>query len=266
MKKPVSLFLVLFTVLLLASCAGNNGRNDAGSTPVSSLLSSESLPAESAGSIYSLATEEWLLDSATDSRKVFVYPVFESIGDAAATENANKTVRAAYDVNFKNEIPNVKTRMGEGEYILYTVQEAAVTYESNVLVSIVYTGYYECVPSDGGISDAKKTYFCHAVNIDKNTGNALMPNAVITDFEALKSCFEAGGFTVVSAQDGLLGKTGYADIFIQYREDYGIYPEIYFENTGVRIITGVVDSLGSYAVFGISYEDADGFINGELQK
>ncbi|MCD7830824.1 MAG: hypothetical protein LUI01_00930 [Firmicutes bacterium] len=194
-------------------------------------------------------------DTTGESQVVIDYPSVDTgavdITDEDA-EKINKVIEEYMDEKVEAEALNSDPEM-TGSY-KYEVTSTTTTYESDSFMSVVVTGQYY-------ISDtAHPTIFCYTVNIDLVSARILESEELIYDFSPIKEMFSNGQFTLVYGIDGLLDETNYEDMIIGYYSEYGIYPDVYYTETGFGIVIDLVYALGGYATFEIPVSSVSDYI------
>ncbi|MCD7782899.1 MAG: hypothetical protein LUI15_03255 [Firmicutes bacterium] len=194
-------------------------------------------------------------DTTGESQVVIDYPSVDTgavdITDEDA-EKINKVIEEYMDAKVEAEALNSDPEM-TGSY-KYEVTSTTTTYESDSFMSVVATGQYY-------ISDtAHPTIFCYTVNIDLASAKILESEELIYDFSPIKEMFSNGQFTLVYGIDGLLDETNHEDMIIGYYSEYGIYPDVYYTETGFGIVIDLVYALGGYATFEIPVSSVSDYI------
>lgn len=133
----------------------------------------------------------------------------------------------------------------------YKITKSNVTYVDDEFASVVAVGEYS-------YDDYPPTGFAYGVNVDMTNGTIIAADELIFDFDSIEKLFLNGGFKLCDGIDGLLDITNYEDMFMEYRPEYGIYPDVYFTSASFGIIIELVDTLGGYALFEISYNEISG--------
>ncbi len=193
-------------------------------------------------------------DTTGESQVVIDYPSVDTDAVDITDEDAekiNKVIEEYMDEKVEAEALNSDPEM-TGSY-KYEVT-STTTYESDSFMSVVVTGQYY-------ISDtAHPTIFCYTVNIDIASAKILESEELIYDFSPIKEMFSDGKFTLVYGIDGLLDETNYEDMIIGYYSEYGIYPDVYYTETGFGIVIDLVYALGGYATFEIPVSSVSDYI------
>lgn len=194
-------------------------------------------------------------DTTGESQVVIDYPSVDTDAVDITDEDAekiNKVIEEYMDAKVEAEALNSDPEM-TGSYS-YEVTSTTTTYESDSFMSVVVTGQYY-------ISDtAHPTIFCYTVNIDLASAEILESEELIYDFSPIKEMFSDGKFTLVYGIDGLLDETNYEDMIIGYYSEYGIYPDVYYTETGFGIVIDLVYALGGYATFEIPVSSVSDYI------
>ncbi|MCD7943817.1 MAG: hypothetical protein LUH43_02810 [Clostridia bacterium] len=194
-------------------------------------------------------------DTTGESQVVIDYPSVDTDAVDITDEDAEKVnamIAEYMDAKVEAEALNSDPEM-TGSY-KYEVTSTTTTYESDSFMSVVVTGQYY-------ISDtAHPTIFCYTVNIDLASAKILESDELIYDFSPIKEMFSNGQFTLVYGIDGLLDETNYEDMIIGYYSEYGIYPDVYYTETGFGIVIDLVYALGGYATFEIPVSSVSDYI------
>lgn len=171
------------------------------------------------------------------------YPVVEPDDESEIdADTINAIIREYMDEKRKEERLESGDPDLDSEYV-YKITSTDVKYSSKKFLSIVITGEYY-------ISDsAHPTIFCYSINCDMESGEIITPDALIRDFSTIRSLFTKGKFTLKQGQKDLLKQTNYEDMILQYRSEYGIYPDIYFTGDSFGMVIELVFALGGYALF-----------------
>lgn len=171
------------------------------------------------------------------------YPVVEPDDESEIdADTINAIIREYMDEKRKEERLESGDPDLDSEYV-YKITSTDVKYSSKKFLSIVITGEYY-------ISDsAHPTIFCYSINCDMESGEIITPDALIRDFSTIRSLFTEGKFTLKQGQKDLLKQTNYEDMILQYRSEYGIYPDIYFTGDSFGMVIELVFALGGYALF-----------------
>lgn len=171
------------------------------------------------------------------------YPVVEPDDESEIdADTINAIIREYMDEKRKEERLESGDPDLDSEYV-YKITSTDVKYSSKKFLSIVITGEYY-------ISDsAHPTIFCYSINCDMESGEIITPDALIRDFSTIRSHFTEGKFTLKQGQKDLLKQTNYEDMILQYRSEYGIYPDIYFTGDSFGMVIELVFALGGYALF-----------------
>lgn len=171
------------------------------------------------------------------------YPVVEPDAESEIdADTINAIIREYMDEKRKDERLESGDPNLDSEYV-YKITSTDVKYSSKKFLSVVITGEYY-------ISDsAHPTIFCYSINCDMESGEIITPDALIRDFSVIRQLFTKGKFSLKQGQKDLLEHTNYEDMILQYRSEYGIYPDIYFTGESFGMVIELVYTLGGYALF-----------------
>ncbi|MFY9382344.1 MAG: hypothetical protein WBI55_01685 [Eubacteriales bacterium] len=214
----------------------NDTSNDTTETPETTIQDNTTSPG------YDVRTEKETTQS--DIGNITMqYPVVEPDNESEIdAETINAIIREYMDEKRKEEQLESGDPDLDSEYV-YKITSTDVKYSSKKFLSIVITGEYYITDS------AHPTIFCYSINCDMESGELITPDTLIRDFSTIRSLFTKGKFTLKQGQKNLLEQTNYEDIILQYRPEYGIYPDIYFTGDSFGMVIELVFALGGYALF-----------------
>lgn len=169
--------------------------------------------------------------------------------DGAVSDKLNALIKDYMDEKLQNELP------GDGvvEY-QYEVKSTETMISTDEIISILVKGEYYHEDS------AHPTIFAYTLNCDVKTSSIITADNLIYDFAKVKKLFTDGKFTQKEGMDGLLDETNYEDMIMEYRTEYGIYPDVYFTSDSLGIVIELVYTLGGYATFEIPYSEVSGAV------
>ncbi len=181
----------------------------------------------------------------------FSYPQIEGMADETVMAAANKLIADKVSAHYKS----TALEGVDKPFFDYKIDDASVMCATDKIFSVVVRGNYYVEEA------AHPSVFCYTINIDLTTGEEIPSEALIADLAALKSAFESGVFAVEYGVEGLLDQTGFADMYIEYKPEYGICPPVYLTQSGVGVAIELVYALGGCAYFETPYNAAAAFID-----
>ncbi len=171
---------------------------------------------------------------------VMIYPTLTASFGRHSTEELNGAIAEYMDERRR------LTCIGVTDYEYeYVIEKAEVKFVGKSFFSALIIGH---MYQDGA---PHPTVFAYGVNFDANECRVLKGSELIFDFDRVKNNFLGGRFSMTEGMNGLLSETNYEDIFMSYRPEYNIYPEVYYTSDGFGIAAELVYSLGGYALFEI---------------
>lgn len=138
---------------------------------------------------------------------------------------------------------------------VYEITDCDITLETEYFVSAVIRGR---VFSPGTTRD---TIVAYTVNADTQTGKLYLSEELIGDLSELKAAFADGEFQQTMGLTDVLSEITPEDIMQSWREDYGVFPRMYFTEKSFGILPEVPDVIGGYAGFQIPYTNVGDMIN-----
>lgn len=137
----------------------------------------------------------------------------------------------------------------DGVTIYYTVEEAELTLVSGELLSGYFAGRISC---EGAQHD---DFFAYTVNCDMKNGRILRSSELIDDLANLRKKFVSGSFKEYPDNGKMIESFGYENLFAAFREDYAIYPDVYFSSSAVGLCIETIYLYGGYSRFEAPYSD-----------
>jgi len=180
-----------------------------------------------------------------ESCATLLYPVFDD-GEHPAFDEAMK--KLAYT---KLTQSGITAEDGAS----YEITACDVKYVSEKLVSYVVTGLITTPTA------AHPAHVCYTVNADPASGRLYTSGDLIGDISLVKSALSEGKFTQSYGIEDILSEISPEYITQSWREDYGIFPNVYFTGDSFGVMAEVAFAIGGYAGFEIPLYDADGMIN-----
>lgn len=182
-----------------------------------------------------------------------MYPQIIGFYDADAQTRINgEIIRRVHEMYEKQDL--VITRDGGYEY---AVTDAVVTMQTKGFLSAYILGTITSSYSGKG------RYFAYTLNCDVAGGCLYTSEELLGDYEFLARQFEKGRFTQHFGYEEIDGMMSYADMLLQYKAEYGIYPDVYFTEDGVGFLVELIPLLGGYAGYTLPYRRARGALNTE---
>ncbi len=183
-----------------------------------------------------------------DGDIVIEYPTV-SPDNGADSEKLNDIIKNFMDDKLKIELPGDST-----DGYSYNIKSTQTMLSNDEIASILVCGEYYHIDSPG------PTVFAYTINCDIKGTALITSDNLINDYDRIKDLFCDGKFELVYGQNGLLNETNYTDMILQYRAEYGIYPDVYFTDDSFGMVIDLVSTLGGYARFEIPYSEVTGCI------
>lgn len=197
---------------------------------------------ESSGFEYTVGTETET--KKTDNGQIsIIYPtIIDPDGESDRAELLNDMIKAYMDQMFKYD----GVSSAGGEYT-YEITDTITAVSTDDFASIIVKGQYyiEDTPNP--------TVFTYTINCDVKSTDIVPSSELIYDFSKIKEMFLDGKFKLKEGNSDLLDETNYEDMIMEYRSEYGIYPNVYFTEDSFGMVIDLVYTLGGYAMFEIPY-------------
>lgn len=178
-----------------------------------------------------------------------VYPVIDPNEDTLDSELLNSMIREYMDQKFKYD-GGADT---DGEY-RYEITDTVTALATDEFASIIVKGMHY-------VSDSPApNIFTYTINCDIKASAVISASDLVYDFDGIKKLFLDGKFKLVEGMDGLLDETNYEDMIMEYRAEYGIYPNVYFTEDSFGMVIDLVYTLGGYALFEIPYSYVSDYV------
>lgn len=178
-----------------------------------------------------------------------VYPVIDPGNEALDPELLNKLIKDYMDQKFKYDGVT-----DTGSEYTYEITDTVTAVATEEFASIIVKGRYY-------IADTPNpTVFAYTINCDIKASAIISASDLVYDFAEIKKLFLSGKFTLAEGMDGLLEETNYEDMIMEYRAEYGVYPNVYFTESGFGMVMDLVYTLGGYALFEIPYSEVAGLV------
>lgn len=179
-----------------------------------------------------------------------VYPTINDPGgEALDPELLNQLIKDYMDQKFKYDGVT-----DTGAEYTYEITDTVTAIATDEFVSIIVKGRYY-------ITDAPNpVVFAYTINCDLKASVIISASDLVYDFAEIKKLFTGGKFTLEEGMQSLLEETNYEDMIMEYRAEYGIYPNVYFTESGFGIVIDLVYTLGGYALFEIPYSEVEDLV------
>lgn len=204
---------------------------------------------ESSGFEYTVGTETET--KKTDNGQIsIIYPtIIDPDGESDRAELLNSMIKAYMDQMFKYD--GVSSTGGE---YTYEITDTITAFSNDEFASIIVKGQYY-------IEDTSNpTIFTYTINCDIKSTDIVASSELIYDFSKIRELFLNGKFKLKEGNSDLLDETNYEDMIMEYRSEYGIYPNVYFTADSFGMIIDLVYTLGGYAMFEIPYSYVEDYV------
>ncbi len=197
----------------------------------------------------------YVVDTTVETEKndggdvTIIYPVIDPDDDKINAERLNELIKDYIDQKFKYD-----GVAGTGEEYTYEITETVTAVTTPEFASIIVKGKYYIADSPS------PTVFAYTINCDMKAVAIISATDLVFDYNEVKKLFTGGKFKLVEGLETLLDETNYEDMIMEYRTEYGIYPNVYFTKTGFGMIIDLVNTLGGYALFEIPYSEVEGLV------
>lgn len=258
--KKITMLLVILMMITAVGCAGG-----------------ETNPA--------ITTDPVIASAPETTGEVTTDPVTETVAEtsSAVTESPEESGITVYSESFTSGecyVTLMYPRYGDGEHDLfdvamrnhamqkyngsgmmpednavYEVTACNIKYESEYFVSAVIEVHII------NVTAARDSMFAYTVNADPRSGRIYLSEELIGELDLLKSAFADGKFEQRIGVDGLMDEVTPEDITQSWRQDYGVFPDMYFTNGSFGVVAELPRVLGGYAGFEIPYADAGDMMN-----
>ncbi len=168
-----------------------------------------------------------------------------------------------FDVAMRNHAVQKFNRQGmmPEDSAVYEITACDIKYESEYFVSAVMTGQII------NPTAAHDSHFAYTVNADPRNGRVYLSEELIGDIEIVKTAIAEGMFEQSYGIDGLMdaiddGTVTYEnDITVSWRQDYGVFPDMYFTEDKFGVMAEIPHVVGGYAGFEIPYVKSGDMMN-----
>jgi len=196
----------------------------------------------------------------------------ETIKDHYNTVVLRYPVVSDYDV-VKAETVNGLVREFSLEYYqkqaLASDQESYYYYEiTDVNVTLATEGFYSAVILGEYMSSSGNhpEYISYTVNADLKSGVLFSTEQLLKNESAVRKLFIEGAFRLEYGNAGLIADMSFSDMIVQYRVEYGIYPDIFFKEGFLGINIELPYVLGGHAGYVINViKISDALRDGEIK-
>ena len=176
------------------------------------------------------------------------YPAVSDYADPAAQETCNALI--------VQKAMNMYRRIG-----LSAPEDGEIVYSvTDVTVTLAARGFFSAVIAVTVESGGEKELYAYTVNCDLEGERLLAGADIVADFEKFRRAFVGGSYATDIGREDILRETLPADLLMPYKTEYGIYPDFYFREGKICVLTGVVPLLGGYAGFSADIRGA-GYLN-----
>ncbi len=182
-----------------------------------------------------------------------IYPQIKGYPDADAQTRMNEEIaRYAYAMYEKQDL--ISTEDGGYEYAVTAAEITLQTegFLSGYVFGVIFSQY-----------SGKGMFFAYTLNCDIENGCLYTTEDLLEDYEFLEKRFLKGDFSQEFGYEELDGLMTYSDMLVQYKTEYGIYPNMYFTDEGVGLLVETVTLLGGYAGYTLPYHLAREALNRE---
>ena len=172
---------------------------------------------------------------------VLRYPVVSDY-DAATAEHMNDLVR-----EFSLEYYQKQALASDQEsYYYYEITDVNIMLTTKGFYSAVILGEFM------GSSGNHPEYISYTINADLENGRLLSTEQLLKKESAVRKLFTEGEFRLEYGNAGLIADMSYSDMILQYRVEYGIYPDIFFKEGFLGINIELPYVLGGHAGYVIN--------------
>ncbi len=175
------------------------------------------------------------------------YPSVSGSGDAEKDARINAILASYARDMYEYQAP---LKDEEGGYS-YAATDVRVTYLSDSFLSACIGGTIL-----SGFSGNASNFF-YTVNLNLDSGELYSSEDILSDYKTLRELFLEGDFMQQFGHIGLMDQMTREDLILQYREEYGILPQVYFTKDCIGFLLEVLPMLDGYAGFTLSYAQAE---------
>ncbi len=212
------------------------------------------------GVFYKEVSTRTVLDTASGSRIVLIYPIFGGYEGLNTDDDINLIV-TEYNRDAQRQFGEGMYKMIErGVKVVYEITDFNITYADADFISILYEGFFGVYDENDHIDTGNKN-FSYSLNIDVKNREIITSDKLIRDFGTLKSIFLDGEMQLASGMEGLLDNSDYDDMIYQYNEQYKVYPMLCFSKDTLMLIISLTSDLGGNAVFSYGINDSRLFLD-----
>lgn len=179
-----------------------------------------------------------------------LYPQISGLPDAGLEQQINFRAKEYADAAY--------TRCSLGvNGSEYTSLSAQVLLSTRDVFSVLVTGVFQPQGGENTVS------FAYTVNCDVTTAEFLETEDIAADYSALKQLFLQGKFTPDFGNERDLSKDELQVLLLQYKDEYGIFPYLYFREGKLGILLETLPELGGYAGFTLEIVQAAQYLHTE---
>ena len=238
MKRLIALALALIAILSFAGCKKEPSYDEP-----------DTIPAPPTYEIKKY-TEDIIWNDKDQGDVILLYPELKGYDDA------NKIIFDLVKEKCNAGLPNLSSYENDAmPEVTYEIDSFSVTYVSDTFLSGTVEGMLTVSLA------AHPSPFVYAVNIDLENLSELRTNEILDNFDKIKELFNNGKFTLEKGIDDLSSQISFEDMIMQYRSEYEIYPEIWFSDNKLYMNIELVYALGSGAIYSISLDEVQNFLN-----
>ncbi len=182
------------------------------------------------------------------------YPILKFGSESEENAVKNIFINVAKG-RFRRDIPNPNSQIKDGLSFTYEIFGYTVSYSSEKLLSVVFSGKYRY---DNGKTTPYDSNVSFAVNVDLDSFRMIESRTLWRDLKSFskdltdkKLAIDAG-----NAVDYSL-----SDIISSYSELYVIYPDVYFDGSSAFVILEIAGSNGGYITATVENTDLGKYFN-----
>jgi hypothetical protein len=134
-------------------------------------------------------------------------------------------------------------------------KESYYYYEiTDVRMMLLTEGFYSAVifGEYTGSAGNHPEYVSYTINADLVSGRLLSTEQLLKNETLVRDLFIEGRFRMEYGNAGLIADMSFSDMMLQYRVEYGIYPDIFFKEGFLGINIELPFVLGGYAGYVIN--------------
>ncbi len=174
------------------------------------------------------------------------YPVIKNYADKDAASAMNRMIREYVHGMYESSGLSPEEDFG----YTYAVSDARVMLASDNFLSVRIGGTISSAFS------GNTSYFSYTLNCDIENGTFYTAEDILSDYAALKKQFQKGAFNQTFGYADVHTEIPFSEMISQYKEDYGIYPDVYFDEDGLGFLIDVIPMFDGYAGYTLPYKTA----------